>query len=125
MLAAEQPELAKDLMIEAALEGDFKTLFAGEKHDGFMKIMALTHSGMTSDEFSRRVKSWFAAAKYPPLGTSYGKQHTSMQEVFDLLFEGFQIAIVSGGGVDFMRQFSEDVYGVSPEWVLGLRRCGV
>ena len=121
-LVAEQPELAKkDPMIEAALEGDFKTLFAGEKHDGFMKIMALTHSGMTSDEFSRRVKSWFAAAKYPPLGTSYGEAtYQPMQEVFDLLrSKGFQIAIVSGGGVDFMRQFSEDVYGVSPEWVLG------
>ena len=120
-LVAEQPELAKDPMIEAATKGDFESLFAGEKHDGFMKIMALTHSGMTSDEFSRRVKSWFAAAKYPPLGTSYGEAtYQPMQEVFDLLrSKGFQIAIVSGGGVDFMRQFSEDVYGVSPEWVLG------
>ena len=120
-LVAEQPELAKDPMIEAAIKGDFESLFAGEKHDGFMKIMALTHSGMTSEEFSRRVKSWFAAAKYPPLGTSYGEAtYQPMQEVFDLLrSKGFQIAIVSGGGVDFMRQFSEDVYGVSPEWVLG------
>ena len=120
-LVAEQPELAKDPMIEAAIKGDFESLFAGEKHDGFMKIMALTHSGMTSDEFSRRVKSWFAAAKYPPLGTSYGEAtYQPMQEVFDLLrSKGFKIAIVSGGGVDFMRQFSEDVYGVSPEWVLG------
>ena len=120
-LAAEQPELAKDPMVEAAIQGDLEALFAGEKHDGFMKIMALTHSGMTSDEFSRRVKSWFAAAKYPPLGTSYGEAtYQPMQEVFDLLrSKGFEIAIVSGGGVDFMRQFSEDVYGVSPEWVLG------
>lgn len=120
-LAAEQPELAKDPMVEAAIKGDFESLFAGEKHDGFMKIMALTHSGMTSDEFSRRVKSWFSAAKYPPLGTSYGEAtYQPMQEVFDLLrLKGFKIAIVSGGGVDFMRQFSEDVYGVSPEWVLG------
>ena len=120
-LAAEEPELAKDPMVEAAIKGDFEALFAGEKHDGFMKIMALTHSGMTSDEFSRRVKSWFAAAKYPPLGTSYGEAtYQPMQEVFDLLrSKGFEIAIVSGGGVDFMRQFSEDVYGVSPEWVLG------
>ena len=92
-LVAEQPELAKDPMIEAALKGDFKTLFAGEKHDGFMKIMALTHSGMTSDEFSRRVKSWFAAAKYPPLGTSYGEAtYQPMQEVFDLLrSKGFRL----------------------------------
>ena len=120
-LAAEQPELAQDPMVKAALEGDFKALFAGEKHDGFMKIMALTHSGMSSDEFSRRVKSWFSKAKYQPLGTSYGEAtYQPMQEVFDLLrSKGFQIAIVSGGGVDFMRQFSEDVYGVSPEWVLG------
>jgi len=72
-LATEQPELAKNPMIKAALEGDFKALFAGEKHDGFMEIMALTHSGMTSDEFSKRVKSWFATAKYPLRGTSYGE----------------------------------------------------
>ena len=120
-LAAEQPELAKDPMVKAALEGDFKALFAGEKHDGFMKIMALTHSGMSSDEFSRRVQSWFSKAEYPPLGTSYGEAtYQPMQEVISLLrSKGFQVAIVSGGGVDFMRQFSEDVYGVSPEWVLG------
>ncbi|MEO2001608.1 MAG: HAD family hydrolase [Pirellulales bacterium] len=120
-LATEQPELAKNPMIKAALEGDFKALFAGEKHDGFMEIMALTHSGMTSDEFSKRVKSWFATAKYPLRGTSYGEAtYQPMQEVFGLLrSKGFQVAIVSGGGVDFMRQFSEDVYGVSPEWVLG------
>ena len=120
-LATEQPELVKDPMIKAALEGDFKALFAGEKHDGFMKIMALTHSGMSSDEFSRRVKSWFATAKYPPLGTSYGEaKYQPMQEVFDLLrSEGFKIAIVSGGGADFMRQFSQDVYDIEPEWVLG------
>ena len=120
-LATEQPELAKDSMIKAALEGDFKALFAGEKHDGFMKIMALTHSGMSSDEFSRRVKSWFATAKYPPLETSYGEAtYQPMQEVFDLLrSKDFKIAIVSGGGADFMRQFSQDVYDIEPEWVLG------
>ena len=105
-LAAEQPELAKDPMVKAALEGDFKALFAGEKHDGFMKIMALTHSGMSSDEFSRRVQSWFSKAEYPPLGTSYGEAtYQPMQEVISLLrSKGFQVAIVSGGGVDFMRQ---------------------
>ncbi len=120
-LATEQPELAKDPMVKAALEGDFKALFAGEKHDGFLKIMALTHSGMTSDEFSKRVKSWFSKAEYSPLGTSYGKAtYQPMQEVIKLLrANGFQVAIVSGGGVDFMRQFSKDVYGVSPEWGLG------
>ncbi|MBT4157344.1 MAG: haloacid dehalogenase-like hydrolase, partial [Planctomycetaceae bacterium] len=120
-LATEQPELAKDPMIKAALEGDFKALFAGEKHDGFMKIMALTHSGMSSDEFSKRVKSWFSKAKYLPLGTSYGEAtYQPMQEVFDLLrSKSFKIAIVSGGGADFMRQFSQDVYDIEPEWVLG------
>ena len=120
-LATEQPELAKDPMVKAALEGDFKALFAGEKHDGFMKIMALTHSGMSSDEFARRVKSWFSKAKYPPLGTLYGKAtYQPMQEVISLLrSKDFKIAIVSGGGADFMRQFSQDVYDIEPEWVLG------
>ena len=119
-LATEQPELAKDPMVKAALEGDFKALFAGEKHDGFMKIMALTNSGMSSDEFARRVKSWFSKAKYPPLGTLYGKAtYQPMQEVISLLrSKDFKIAIVSGGGADFMRQFSQDVYDIDPEWVL-------
>ena len=120
-LAAEQPDLSEDPIVQAALKGDFKKLFAGEKHDCFLKIMALTHSGMSSNEFSGRVKSWFTTAKYPPLDTSYEEAtYQPMQEVFELLrSKNFKIAIVSGGGVDFMRQFSEDVYGIAPEWVLG------
>lgn len=120
-LAAEQPGLSEDPMVRAALKGDFKALFAGEKHDGFVKIMAMTHSGMSSDEFSSRVKTWFATAKYEPLETLYAEAtYQPMQEVFELLrSKGFKIAIVSGGGADFMRQFSQEVYGVSPEWVLG------
>ena len=120
-LVEAQPDLSKDPMVRAAVEGDFKTLFAGEKHDGFMKIMAMTHADMTSDEFAGRVKNWFQSAKYPPLGVSYAKAtYQPMQEVIELLrSNGFKVAIVSGGGVDFMRQFSEAVYGIEPEWVLG------
>lgn len=120
-LAAEDPGLAADPLIQAAIEGDLKRLFEGEQHAGLVKVLALTHAGMTSDEFTRRVEAWLAQAQHPRFGVPYDQlTYRPMQEVLGLLREKqFKVAIVSGGGVDFMRQFAERIYGVEPEWVLG------
>lgn len=120
-LAAEDPDVAADPLIQAALEGDLKRLVEGEQHAGLVKVLALTHAGMTSDEFTRRVEAWLARARHPRFGVPYDQlTYRPMQEVLALLREKqFKVAIVSGGGVDFMRQFGERVYGVEPEWVLG------
>lgn len=120
-LAAADAQLAADPMVKAAVQGDHKKLLAGEKHEGLMQLLALTHADMTASEFGSRVNAWYATAKHPRFGRHYGElAYKPMLEVLELLrANNFKIAIVSGGGVDFMRQFSGELYGIEPEWVLG------
>lgn len=120
-LAAADARLADDPMVKAALRGDHKKLLAGDKHEGLMQLLALTHADMTASEFGRRVKAWYATAKHPRFEKRYSElAYQPMLEVLELLrANNFKIAIVSGGGVDFMRQFSAELYRIEPEWVLG------
>ncbi len=119
--APQEPELAGDPMVQAALAGDIAKLLAGKHHDGLMRIMALTHSGMTTDQFEAAVNDWLASARHP----RFDKLHSDltyqpMQELLTYLRgQGFKTFIVSGGGADFMRVWSEQVYGIPPEQVVG------
>ena len=63
--APQEPKLAADPMVQAALAGDIAKLLEGQHHDGLMHIFALTHAGMTTDEFDSRVNKWFTSAKHP------------------------------------------------------------
>jgi phosphoglycolate phosphatase-like HAD superfamily hydrolase len=119
--APEQPKLAADPMVKAALAGDVKTLLAGKHHDGLMHVLALTHAGMTTDEFDARVRNWIKSYKHPRFGHSLaGMTYQPMQELLGYLrANGFKTFIVSGGGADFMRVFAEEVYGIPPEQVVG------
>jgi phosphoglycolate phosphatase-like HAD superfamily hydrolase len=133
-MAAEKPELRKDPMVKAALEGDLSKLLEGPHYDGLMRILALTHAGMTTGEFKARVEKWLATARHPRYGKPYDQlTYQPMQEVLSYLrANGFKTFIVSGGGADFMRVWSERVYGIPPEQVVGstaltkyeLRRSG-
>jgi phosphoglycolate phosphatase-like HAD superfamily hydrolase len=116
-----EPKLAADEMVQAALAGDLAKLLAGDHHDGLMKIIALTHAGMTTDEFQARVEAWLATAKHPKYGKPYDQlTYQPMQEVLTYLrANGFKTFIVSGGGADFMRVWAERVYGIPPEQVVG------
>ena len=80
-----------------------------------------THAGMTTDEFDNNVRDWIATAKHPKTKRPYTEM--VYQPMLDLLTyvraNGFKTFIVSGGGVDFMRVFSERVYGIPPEQVIG------
>ena len=120
-LAEQKPELKNDPMVAALLAGDIAKLMEGKHHDGLLQIMALTHSGMTTDEFATRVSDWLASAKHPKFGTAYDQlTYQPMQEVLrHLRANGFKTFIVSGGGADFMRVWSERVYGIPPEQVVG------
>jgi hypothetical protein len=108
-------------MVQAALNGDFAKLLAGPHHDGLLRIVALTHAGMTTDEFKAQVGNWLATAKHPRFHRPYDQlTYQPMQEVLRFLREnGFKTFIVSGGGADFMRVWSERVYGIPPEQVVG------
>jgi len=116
-----EPQLAADPMVQAALAGAIATLVAGEHHDGLMHIVALTHAGMTADEFRATVEAWLASGRHPRFGKPYDQlTYQPMQELMRYLrANGFKTFIVSGGGADFMRVWSERVYGIPPEQVVG------
>ena len=116
-----EPELAEEPMVQAAMAGDFAKLLAGEHFDGLMQILAITHAGMTSEEFSDAVQAWLQTARHPRFGRPYDElTYQPMQELLRLLrANGFKNFIVSGGGADFMRVWVERVYGIPPEQVVG------
>jgi hypothetical protein len=120
-MVAEDPALKEDPMVQALLAGDTAKLLAGPRHDGLLRIIALTHSGMTTEEFTTRVNNWIGTAKHPKFDRPYDQlTYQPMQEVLRYLrANGFQTFIVSGGGADFMRAWSERVYGIPPEQVVG------
>jgi phosphoglycolate phosphatase-like HAD superfamily hydrolase len=119
--APSEPTLADDPMVRAALAGDIAKLLEGDHHDGLMRILALTHTGMTTEDFRARVQAWLASAKHPRFGKPYDQlTYQPMQEVLRYLrANGFKAFIVSGGGADFMRVWTERVYGIPPEQVVG------
>jgi hypothetical protein len=84
-------------------------------------VMAVAHSGITTEEFDKIVKEWFATAKHPKTGRLYTEMiYQPMLELLAYLSSnGFKTFIVSGGGVEFMRAFAEKTYGIPPEQVVG------
>jgi haloacid dehalogenase-like hydrolase len=117
---ATKPELRDDPFVKAALGGDFMTLVA-DRYKGLFHIVALTHTGMSTEEFSRLVDDWMRTAKHPLFDRPYDECiYRPMREVLACLrANGFKTYIVSGGGADFMRVWSERVYGIPPEQVIG------
>jgi len=119
-LASQHPEWKETQPFKAVLEGDHQALAtAGER--GLLEIITVTHSGMTTEEFSRIVADWLATARHPRFNRLYTEMvYQPMLELLSYLrANGFKTFIVSGGGVEFMRAFSERVYGIPPEQVVG------
>jgi phosphoserine phosphatase len=114
------PEWKSDKDIQAALSGDFSPLLR-DHFKGLLHIIFTAGSGMTTEEFATSVRRWFASAKHPRFNKTYDTlAYQPMLEVLAYLrANGFKTYIVSGGGLDFMRIFSEQVYGVVPEQVIG------
>ncbi|MHC4666026.1 MAG: HAD family hydrolase, partial [Planctomycetota bacterium] len=119
-LAPQHPEWQEKQPFKAALEGDLKTVFSGGEH-GLIELVMGTHSGMTTEEFAQIVKDWLGAAKHPRFKRPYTE--CVFQPMLELLAylraNGFKTYIVSGGGIEFMRPWTEKVYGVPPEQVIG------
>ena len=120
VLAPQNPAWKTKQPYKAVLDGDMKALAAsGEK--GLVELMAVTHAGMTSDEFSRIVTDWLATARHPKFNKPYTELvYQPMLEVLAYLrANSFKTFIVSGGGIEFMRPWSERIYGIPPEQVVG------
>lgn len=118
-LAAQNPGLKGKEPYRSVLARDLKGL-AADGHKGLMQVMAVTHSGMTTDEFAILVRNWLASARHP---TKRAYDEMVYQPQLELLSylraNGFKTFIVSGGGVEFMRVFAEKAYGIPPEQVVG------
>lgn len=119
-LAPKHPEWKTKQPFKAVLEGDMKALAdSGEK--GIIELVMATHGGMTTDEFADIVKKWLQTAKHPTLKKPYTELvFKPMLELLDYLrANGFKTFIISGGGIEFMRPWVEEVYGIPPEQVVG------
>jgi hypothetical protein len=119
-LAPQHPEWKEKQPLKAVLENDLKALAAaGEK--GMAEIMMTTHAGMTTGEFEKIVKDWLATAKHPRFKRPFTDLvYQPMLELLAYLRDNdFKTYIVSGGGVEFMRPWSERIYGIPPEQVVG------
>lgn len=119
-MAPQHPEWKDQQPFKAVIEGDHKALAAAGM-DGLLKIVAVTHTGITTDQFMDNAKTWLAQARHPKTGKPYTEMvYQPMLEALDYLrSEGFKTYIVSGGEVEFMRAFAEKVYGIPPEQVIG------
>jgi phosphoglycolate phosphatase-like HAD superfamily hydrolase len=113
---------------ELAIVEPFKTVLSGNREaiaklslPDLEKILAATLTGMTVDEFKVEVKKWLETAKHPRWQRPYTElTYQPMQEVLKYLRDnGYKTYIVTGGGQDFVRVYSERVYGIPPEQVVG------
>ena len=119
-LAPTHPEWKTKQPFKALLEGDKRTFAAGGEK-ALLDVMAVSHAGMTTEEFERIVKEWLVTAKHPRFNRPYDELvYQPMLELLGYLrANGFKTFIVSGGGIEFMRVWAEKAYGIPPEQVVG------
>ncbi len=119
-LAPQHPEWISREPFASVIKGDLKSAVAGGDQ-AQLEMAIATQSGMTTDEFEKAVTNWIATARHPQTGRLYtGMVYQPMLELLAYLrANGFKTFIVSGGGIDFMRPWSEKVYGIPPEQVIG------
>ncbi|WMD22049.1 HAD family hydrolase [Achromobacter seleniivolatilans] len=120
VMAPKHPEWAEEQPFKAAIEGDRQALAAAGT-EGLLKIVGATHTNMTTGAFSDEVKQWVKTAHHPRFKQPYTSLiYAPMRELLDYLRgNGFKTYIVSGGEVEFMRAWAQEVYGIPPEQVIG------
>jgi len=119
-MAPDHPEWQDQQPFKALMEGDMEALMA-EGEAGLIKLVMASHAGMTTEEFNAAVKNWLQTARHPRFDRPYTDLvYQPMLELLSYLRDnGFTTFIVSGGGIDFMRPWTEAVYGIPPHQVVG------
>jgi hypothetical protein len=120
ILAPMHPEWKNTQPFKAALDGDMKTLAASGEH-GLMTLLMVTHAGMAANEFQKIVTDWISTARDSRFKRPYTElAYLPMIELLGFLrANGFKTFIVSGGGIEFMRPWTDRIYGAPPEQVVG------
>ena len=119
-LAPTHPEWKDREPFASVLKGDLKSALAGGER-ALLEMAMATHAGTTTEEFEKIVSDWANTAKHPKSGKYFTDMvYQPMLEVLDYLrANGFKTFIVSGGGIEFMRPWTEKIYGIPPEQVIG------
>jgi haloacid dehalogenase-like hydrolase len=119
-LAPQHPEWTTKEPFASVLKGEVKAALAGGER-AIVEMAMATHAGMTSDEFTAIVSDWITTARHPQTKRLFTEMvYQPMLEVLAYLrANGFKTYIVSGGGIEFMRPWTERVYGIPPEQVIG------
>ena len=119
-LAPEHPEWREQPPLRAAMDGDLATLAQYGEH-GLAAIAMAALVGKTTEQVQAESLAWIGSARHPRFDRLYPELVFQPQlQLMDFLRQhGYRICIVSGGGVEFMRAFAEDVYGIPPEEVIG------
>jgi phosphoserine phosphatase len=119
-LAPQHPEWKDEEPFASVLRGDVKSALSRGEH-ALVEMAMATHAGTTTEEFDQIVRNWVASAKHPKTGRLYTEMvYQPMLELLAYLrANGFKTFIVSGGGIEFMRVWTEKVYGIPPEQVVG------
>lgn len=119
-LSGKDPTMRERQPFKAVLEHDYKTLF-GLGKQALFELAFATHAGITDEDFEHVAGGWFATARHPTFGRLFGEcTYRPQVELLAYLREnGFKTYIVSAGGVDFMRAFAEEAYGIPREQVIG------
>jgi hypothetical protein len=115
-----KPDLANVEPFKTVLSGD-RAAMAKFTMPQLEMILAATLTGMTVDEFTGEVKKWLTTAKHPRFKQLYTDlTYQPMQEAMKLFrANGYKTYFVTGGGQDFVRMYSEQIYGIPPEQVVG------
>jgi hypothetical protein len=119
-LAAKNPKLKNKEPYRAILENDQASMANFTEHD-LAALVAATHSGMTTVEFDRLVRAWLDSARHPRYHKLV-KECVYLPQIELLAYlkaNDFKTFIVSGGGIEFIRGFAEETYGIPPERVIG------
>jgi hypothetical protein len=118
--APDHPEWKTTQPYAAVLANDYKAVFADGEQAG-IKLMMFGHADMTPESFEQIVVDWLATAKHPRIQQHYTDlYYLPMVEVLQYLRANeFKTFIVSGGGIDFMRPWTDRVYGIPREQVVG------
>jgi len=119
-MAPEHPEWHSTQPFQSILENDMETLASFGEH-GILEVVMATHAGNTAEEYENEVAQWLASARHPRFNRPYTDLvYQPMLELLDYLqANDFKTFIVSGGGIDFMRVWVEEVYGIPRDQVVG------
>jgi hypothetical protein len=119
-LVAHHPEWTSIEPFASLLKGDLRATLA-QDDQALLDVVMATHAGMSTAQFEAIVGDWIATARHPQTGRLFTDMvYQPMLELLACLrANGFKNFIVSGGGIEFLRQWCERVYGVPPEQVIG------